>query len=148
MNPIFQVEIQVDKSVRFSLSSLATSSAFRASLEGLSQPTRQALGLKYGHVILAHFIDQVYAPVKKWTALNKLNKGGRPTENVFQELHNSAAGDLGRGQAILLNRERIGRRCMAAIRRPSQELPPFLPKITAALHPLTDTNDYDWRRPL
>ena len=54
------------------------------SLEDLSQPMRRALGLKHGHVILAHFIDQVYAPLKKWVSLNKLNKGGRPAENIFR----------------------------------------------------------------
>jgi len=47
-------------------------------LEELFQPRRRALGLKYGHLILAHFIDQVYAPLKKWVALDKHNKGGRP----------------------------------------------------------------------
>jgi len=54
------------------------------SLEDLSQPMRKTLGLKHGHLILAHFIDQVYAPLKKWVALDKLNKRGHPP-NLFRQ---------------------------------------------------------------
>jgi hypothetical protein len=74
-----------------------------ASFEELSQPTRQALGLKYGHVILAHFIAQVYAPLKKWIALDKLNKGGRPAENIFRGFY-SCGGHHQKGKSVCRGR--------------------------------------------
>jgi hypothetical protein len=48
-------------------------------LEDYHSPQRRALGLKNGHTILKHFFESIYAPLKHWVELDRLNKGGRPS---------------------------------------------------------------------
>jgi len=53
-----------------------------ASMEDLSRPRRETLGLEYGGVILAYFIEMIHAPFEKWLDLSRQNKGGRPGDAV------------------------------------------------------------------
>ena len=73
-------------------------------IEDRSRPMREALGLKHGHLLLAHFVDQVYAPLKKWVELDRLNKGGRPPQiarRIFiRELARAAPNIVGRKATI------------------------------------------------
>jgi hypothetical protein len=57
-----------------------------ASMEEFSRPSREALGLKHGHLILKHFIDQIHAPLARWTELKSLDEGGRPADVVRRYL--------------------------------------------------------------
>jgi hypothetical protein len=53
-----------------------------AHLEARYAPQRETLGLKYGHLILKHHIESLWAPLKNWVEQDKLNKGGRPPDVV------------------------------------------------------------------
>ena len=51
-------------------------------MEDLSRPMREALGLKHGHLILKHFVEQTHAPLARWIQMKSLDKGGRPADDV------------------------------------------------------------------
>ncbi len=51
-------------------------------MEEFSRPSREALGLKHGHVILTHFIERIHAPLARWIELKSLDEGGRPADAV------------------------------------------------------------------
>src|SRR5262249_22221591 len=53
-----------------------------ASLERETRPTREALGLKHGHLILTYLIERIHGPLERWIELDRLNKGGRKTDAV------------------------------------------------------------------
>jgi hypothetical protein len=53
-----------------------------AHLEARYTPQRETLGLKYGHLILKHHIESLWAPLKNWVEQDKRNKGGRPPDVV------------------------------------------------------------------
>jgi hypothetical protein len=57
-----------------------------ASIEDLARPKREALGLKYGHLILTHFIERIRAPFPGYVELARQNKGGRPAEAARRHL--------------------------------------------------------------
>jgi hypothetical protein len=46
-------------------------------MEEYSRPSREALGLRLGHVILTRFVERIHAPLAKWIELKSLDKGGR-----------------------------------------------------------------------
>jgi len=46
-------------------------------MEEFSRPSREALGLRLGHVILTRFIERIHAPLAKWIELKRVDKGGR-----------------------------------------------------------------------
>lgn len=51
----------------------------RLTMKGLEEefrPQREALGSKFGHLLVHALINDLYQPLKKWVELNKLNKGG------------------------------------------------------------------------
>jgi hypothetical protein len=45
--------------------------------EEFSRPSREALGLKLGHIILMRFIERIHAPLVKWVELKGFDKGGQ-----------------------------------------------------------------------
>jgi hypothetical protein len=49
-----------------------------AFMEEFSRPSREALGLRHGHLILARFIERIHSPLAKWIELKGLDTGGRP----------------------------------------------------------------------
>jgi len=57
-----------------------------ASLEQDTRRTREALGLKHGHLILTYLIERIHGPLERWIELNRLNKGGRNPDAVRQYL--------------------------------------------------------------
>jgi hypothetical protein len=46
-------------------------------MEEFSRPSREALGLRLGHVILTQFVERIHAPLAKWIELKSFDKGGR-----------------------------------------------------------------------
>src|SRR5262249_44994892 len=88
------------------------------SLEDSSRPMRGALGLKHGHLILMHFIDQVYALLKKWVALNKLNEGGRPPnllrQFMIQQLAEQSSSIIGK-RATTTRKGKFSELCVAVL---------------------------------
>jgi hypothetical protein len=72
----FQIKFKLSQNERITL----------PSLEQHTRPMRQALGLKHGHLILAHFIERIHAPLARWIELNRLNKGGRYADVVRRYL--------------------------------------------------------------
>jgi hypothetical protein len=50
------------------------------SIEAFSRPMRETLGLKHGHLILAHFIERIHAPVARLVELKRSDEGGRPAD--------------------------------------------------------------------
>jgi len=75
-----------------------------AALDEFSRPRREALGLKHGHLMLKHFIDAIHAPLQKWVALDRLNKGGRPPQAarayLIYRLAEAAPGIIGKSATI------------------------------------------------
>ncbi len=61
------------------------------SLEELSRPMRESLGLKHSHRLLPHLVDHIYAPLKKWVELDRLNRGGRKPQLERRLLINELA---------------------------------------------------------
>jgi hypothetical protein len=57
-----------------------------ASMEDLSRPRRETLGLEYGGAILMHFIDRIHAPFEKWLEFSRQNEGGRPANAARKHL--------------------------------------------------------------
>jgi hypothetical protein len=57
-----------------------------ASLEQETRPTRGALGLKHGHLILTYLIQRIHGPLESWIELDRLNKGGRKPDAVRSHL--------------------------------------------------------------
>ena len=57
-----------------------------ASLEQDTRPTRGALGLKHGHLILTYLIEWIHGPLERWIELDRLNKGGRNPDLVRRYL--------------------------------------------------------------
>jgi hypothetical protein len=57
-----------------------------ASLEQETRPTRGALGLKHGHLILTYLIERIHGPLERWIELDRLNEGGRPPDAVRSHL--------------------------------------------------------------
>lgn len=53
-----------------------------ASMEDFARPSREALGLKHGHLILKHFIERIHTPLARWIELKTLDEGGRPADDV------------------------------------------------------------------
>jgi hypothetical protein len=53
-----------------------------ASVEHLSRPRRETLGLEYGHLLLKHFIEQIHQPLARWIEMKSLDEGGRPADAV------------------------------------------------------------------
>jgi len=51
-------------------------------MEEFSRPSREAIGLKHGHLILKHFVEQIHAPLTRWIELKSLDQGGRPADAV------------------------------------------------------------------
>jgi hypothetical protein len=47
-------------------------------IEEFSRPSREALGLRDGHLVLAHFVERIHAPLAKWIELKGMDTGGRP----------------------------------------------------------------------
>jgi hypothetical protein len=47
-------------------------------MEEFSLPSREALGLNHGHVLLTHFIERIHQPLARWIEMKSLDKGGRP----------------------------------------------------------------------
>jgi len=69
-------------------------------------------------LILAHFIDQVYMPLEKWVALDKLNKGGRPPklyrQFMIQKLAERSSWIVGR-QATTTPKGKFAELCIAVL---------------------------------
>jgi len=57
-----------------------------ASLERETRPTREALGLTHGHLILPYLIERIHGPLERWIELDRLNEGGRPPDAVRSHL--------------------------------------------------------------
>jgi len=55
-------------------------------LEQDTRRTREALGLKHGHLILTYLIERIHGPLERWIELNRLNKGGRNPDAMRQYL--------------------------------------------------------------
>jgi hypothetical protein len=51
-------------------------------IETFSRPMRETLGLKYGHVLLSHFVERIHAPLARWIEMKRLDAGGRPGDAV------------------------------------------------------------------
>jgi hypothetical protein len=49
-------------------------------MEAFSRPMRETLGLKHGHLMLAHFIERIHQPLVSWIEMKSLDKGGRPVD--------------------------------------------------------------------
>jgi hypothetical protein len=73
-------------------------------MEDLSRPMREALGLKHGHLILSHYIEQTHAPLARWIATKSLDRGGRPTDVVrnflIYQLAEAAPGIIGKRATV------------------------------------------------
>jgi hypothetical protein len=46
-------------------------------MEEFSRPSREALGLRLGHVILSQLVERIHGPLAKWIELKRFDKGGR-----------------------------------------------------------------------
>jgi hypothetical protein len=57
-----------------------------ASMEDLSRPRRETLGLEFGHLVLTHFIEAIHAPFAPWLELSRRHKGGRPADSARRYL--------------------------------------------------------------
>jgi hypothetical protein len=51
-----------------------------SSIEYLYRGSREALGLKHGHLILTHFLERIRAPLAGIVELKRRDKGGRPAD--------------------------------------------------------------------
>ena len=72
----FQIQVKQSQGKRITL----------ASLEQDTRPTRGALGLKHGHLILTYLIERIHGPLERWIELDRLNEGGRPPDAVRSHL--------------------------------------------------------------
>jgi hypothetical protein len=92
----FQIEFKRSQGERITL----------ASLERDTQPMREALGLKHGHLILTYLIERIHAPLERWIELDRLNKGGRKPDAVrrhlIYRLAQAAPGILGKPAPIAI----------------------------------------------
>jgi hypothetical protein len=57
-----------------------------AQIEERLEYERQAVGLKDGPELLAHLVKKINQPIKTWLAVDRLNRGGRPTKNPARDL--------------------------------------------------------------
>jgi hypothetical protein len=75
-----------------------------SSIEDLSRGSREALGLKYGHLILTHFLERIRAPLAGVVELKRLDKGGRPADAerryLIYRLAEAAPKIIGRPSAV------------------------------------------------
>jgi hypothetical protein len=55
-------------------------------MEEFSRPSREALGLNHGHLILKYFIEHIHKPLAKWIELKSFDEGGRPADVVRRYL--------------------------------------------------------------
>jgi hypothetical protein len=87
-------------------------------LEERTLPKREALGLKHGHRVLTHFVDQIYAPLEKRIELDRLHKGGRKPQlarkHFIRELARSAPDIIGK-RATVSTTGRFADLCFAVL---------------------------------
>jgi hypothetical protein len=57
-----------------------------ARLEEQLEYERRAIGLKNGPELLTHLVKKINEPIKTWFAVDRLNRGGRPTKNPARDL--------------------------------------------------------------
>jgi hypothetical protein len=57
-----------------------------AQIEASLEHERRAIGLKDGPELLAFLIKKINQPIKTWFAVDRLNRGGRPTKNPARDL--------------------------------------------------------------
>ena len=57
-----------------------------AQIEERLEYERRAIGLKDGPELLAYLIKKINQPIKTWFAVDRLNRGGRPTKNPARDL--------------------------------------------------------------
>lgn len=53
-----------------------------ADIEAAFAYQRKALGLKRGPELLAHFVERINTPIQTWLEIDRLNRGGRPSNPV------------------------------------------------------------------
>jgi hypothetical protein len=53
-----------------------------AEIEARFDYQRKTLGLKHAPELLAHLVDRIYRPIQVWLDLDRLNRGGRPSDVV------------------------------------------------------------------
>jgi hypothetical protein len=57
-----------------------------AQIEASLDHERRAIGLKDGPELLAYLIKKINQPINTWFAVDRLNRGGRPTKNPARDL--------------------------------------------------------------
>jgi hypothetical protein len=90
-----------------------------AQIEERLEYQRQAIGLKDGPELFAYLIKKINQPIKTWFAVDRLNRGGRPTKNpardlLFFRLAEAAPVVIGR-RATATARGRFVRLCAAVV---------------------------------
>ena len=65
---------------------LASSRIDAETISTLTLPRRRVIGLKQGHLLLKHFVDEIHNPLAVWVNLHADNGGGRPRKYAREYL--------------------------------------------------------------
>jgi hypothetical protein len=118
------------------------------SMEDLSRPMREAVGLNHGHLILLHFIEQTHAPLARWIAMKNLDRGGRPTDVVrnflIYQLAEAAPGIIGKRATVATTGRFVYlcTRVLVASGLPEAGIEKAIPPVVRRLR----ANQRKWRR--
>ena len=81
-------------------------------MEEFSLPSREALGLNQGHVLLTHFIERIHQPLARWIEMKSLDKGGRPVDvarsYVIYQLAEAAPDIIGKPATVATTGRFVG----------------------------------------